>query len=432
MWRRHCGWIMKRALFCLVLVLLGIFPSVAKTGTRFVQIPAGGWDPGPELRRQYEGSIVDWVRRVDVHPDALSGDSIEVDLFDVTVRLERVGYPAGDAPDPVHVLAVQNGGTSSGTMPSRLRWAGTTASSSSPCTDVEGAVRVSEASDGRLQAIFNIGSFRYELQGSVLIRKDLRRLPREAPVRDVGPAVPGAAASAEAGPAGKSTARVLFGYGTAALESDREEVFAEMRKAVCLANKGFSDSGIQLELERAGNALPGYRETGVTQTLDDLMAGRKGALGFMHQVRDVAKADIVLMIIDTGSSLSSCGQAQRLLATKETAFAVVERNCLGASTSSLAHEIGHLFGADHEPANASISPPRFAYGHGYQAPENVPDRWRTVMSYECSGVPCHRVNLWSSPDLSHNGLPAGTEKTHHNVRVLNETRQMIADFHPWP
>jgi len=44
-------------------------------------------------------------------------------------------------------------------------------------------VRVSEASDGRLQAIFNIGSFRYELQGSVLIRKDLRRLPREAPVR---------------------------------------------------------------------------------------------------------------------------------------------------------------------------------------------------------------------------------------------------------
>jgi len=320
---------MKRALFCLVLVLLGIFPSVAKTGTRFVQIPAGGWDPGPELRRQYEGSIVDWVRRVDVHPDALSGDSIEVDLFDVTVRLERVGYPAGDAPDSVHVLAVQNGGTSSGTMPSRLRWAGTTASSSSPCTDVEGAVRVSEASDGRLQAIFNIGSFRYELQGSVLIRKDLRRLPREAPVRDVGPAVPGAAASAEAGPAGKSTARVLFGYGTAALESDREEVFAEMRKAVCLANKGFSDSGIQLELERAGNALPGYRETGVTQTLDDLMAGRKGALGFMHQVRDVAKADIVLMIIDTGSSLSSCGQAQRLLATKETSFAVVERNCLG-------------------------------------------------------------------------------------------------------
>ncbi|WP_185744938.1 hypothetical protein WAC51_19555 [Stenotrophomonas geniculata] len=67
----------------------------------------------------------------------------------------------------------------------------------------------------------------------------------------------------------------------------------------------------------------------MTQTLDDLMAGRKGALGFMHQVRDVAKADIVLMIIDTGSSLSSCGQAQRLLATKETSFAVVERNCLG-------------------------------------------------------------------------------------------------------
>lgn len=422
---------MKRALFVAAVVFLASSPSPAQATSRFVEIPAGGWDPGPELRRQHEGSVVDWVRRVDVHPDALFDDSIEVDLFDLKVRLQRVaGHPPGEASDPVHVLAVQNGGASSEIIPSRLRWAGKTASSSSPCTDVEGTVRVSEGSDGRLQAIFDIGSFRYELRGGVLIRKDLRRLPREAPVRDVSPAVRGAAPTAEAGTGGKSTVRVLFGYGAAALGSDREEVFAEMRKAVCLANKGFLDSGIQVELERAGNVLPGYQETGVTQTLDDLMAGRRGTLGFMHQVRDAAKADIVLMIIDTGSSPLLCGQAQRLLATKEAAFAVVERNCLGATTSSLAHEMGHLFGADHEPANASISPPRFDHGHGYQAPENAPDRWRTVMSYECSGVPCRRVNLWSSPDLSHNGLPAGTEGTHHNARVLNDTRQMIADFYP--
>ncbi|MEN5070967.1 hypothetical protein [Stenotrophomonas sp. TWI1183] len=184
---------MKRALFVAAVVFLASSPSPAQATSRFVEIPAGGWDPGPELRRQHEGSIVDWVRRVDVHPDALFDDSIEVDLFDLKVRLQRVaGHPPGEASDPVHVLAVQNGGASSEIIPSRLRWAGKTASSSSPCTDVEGTVRVSEGSDGRLQAIFDIGSFRYELRGGVLIRKDLRRLPREAPVRDVSPAVRGA------------------------------------------------------------------------------------------------------------------------------------------------------------------------------------------------------------------------------------------------
>lgn len=199
---------MKRALFVAAVVFVGSISSPAQATSRFVDIPAGGWDPGPELRRQYEGSIVDWVRRVDVHPDALSDDSIEVDLFDLKVRLQRVaGYRPGEASDPVHVLAVQNGGASSESIPRRLRWAGTTASSSSPCT-VEGTVRVSEGSDGRLQAIFNIGSYRYELRGDVLIRKDLRRLPREAPVRDVSPAVRGAAPTADAGRDGKSTVRV--------------------------------------------------------------------------------------------------------------------------------------------------------------------------------------------------------------------------------
>nr|WP_313216913.1 M12 family metallo-peptidase [Stenotrophomonas geniculata] len=433
---------MKAALFSLAVVLFSSASWPAQAASKFIEIPVGGWDPGMQIRKQHEDSIVDWIRRVDVHPEALSDNVIEVDLFDAIVRLKRTAGPRlNAAPDPVYVPAGTDAGAVAAMPSARLRWTGTMASTStststskapSSCVDAERAVRITEAADGQLRAIFDIGSFRYELQDGVLIRKDFRRLPREAPVRDVSPDALDAVSSDDVEQEAKSTVRVLFGYGTTALGDDREVVFAEMREAVCLANESFSHSGIKVELERAANVLSGYQETGVTQTLDDLVAGRRGALGVMHQVRDIEKADIVLMIIDTGPSRSVCGQSQRVLATKETAFAVVERNCLGATTSSLAHEIGHLFGADHEPANATVRPPRFSYGHGYKVPENAPGRWRTLMSYECSGAPCGRINLWSSPDLSHNGLPAGTKETHHNVRVLNETRGVIANFYPEP
>lgn len=263
---------MKRALFVAAVVFLASSPSPAQATSRFVEIPAGGWDPGPELRRQHEGSIVDWVRRVDVHPDALFDDSIEVDLFDLKVRLQRVaGHPPGEASDPVHVLAVQNGGASSEIIPSRLRWAGKTASSSSPCTDVEGTVRVSEGSDGRLQAIFDIGSFRYELRGGVLIRKDLRRLPREAPVRDVSPAVRGAAPTATS--SRQRVGEVVGGRGAGGMPQIVHVIEMENGELMTSFTRGhlryqlFGNLLVRSDLRRLPNEAPTVREPYPVETL---------------------------------------------------------------------------------------------------------------------------------------------------------------------
>lgn len=186
---------MKTALFSLAVVLFSSASSPAQAASRFIEIPVGGWDPGPQLRKQHEGSIVDWIRRVDVHPEALTNDVIEVDLFDAIVRLERTAGPLLDAAtDPVYVPAGTDAGAVAAMPSTRLRWTGTMASapasasaSQAPtsCMDAESAVRITEAADGQLRAIFDIGSFRYELRDGLLIRKDFRRLPREAPVRDV-------------------------------------------------------------------------------------------------------------------------------------------------------------------------------------------------------------------------------------------------------
>lgn len=182
---------MKTALFSLAVVLFSSASWPAQAASRFIEIPVGGWDPGPQLRKQHEGNIVDWIRRVDVHPEALTDDVIEVDLFDAIVRLERTAGPLLDAaPDPVYVPAGTEAGAVAAMPSARLRWTGTMASASASqaptsCMDAESAVRITEAADGQLRAIFDIGSFRYELRDGLLIRKDFRRLPREAPVRDV-------------------------------------------------------------------------------------------------------------------------------------------------------------------------------------------------------------------------------------------------------
>ncbi|QNR97173.1 hypothetical protein ICJ04_17120 [Stenotrophomonas sp. 169] len=398
----------------------------------FIQVPNDSWDPGPDVRERYSGGMYDWVRRVRVNRAALVSDRIQVDLFDDSLIIERT--PATDKTSddiPAYITDGTEYQVQHSSEAARQRWTGIIVGVRGP-GGMPSTVVITELGNGELRSAFSRGHFLYQLFGDYLVRIDLRRVPNEAPtVRDPYPEDRLNLDEAPLSDAA-STLRVAFGYGNNALANGRDEVFDAMDRAVRYANAGFLASGVLIELQRAGNALPGYAESSAVQTLDDLVLGSTGPLWLLHRMRQLEKADLMLMIIDTKDPGSVCGQAQRLLATKETAFAVVERRCLADEINSLAHEIGHLLGADHDRAHASIRPPKFEYGHGYQAPLNAPDRWRTVMAYDCSDRACARINRWSSPRVSHNGLPAGTVRSHDNVRVLNETRSAIAAFYPDP
>ena len=137
-----------------------------------------------------------------------------------------------------------------------------------------------------------------------------------------------------------------------------------------------------------------------------------------HGLRDKHRADVAVLIVDDAQG---CGLATRVFADADEAFAVVHHECAAASYS-IAHEIGHLIGARHEPAMDRVMTP-FPYGHGFVNGT----KWRDIMSYKESCAGCPRVPVWSSPKVLVKGEPAGTPQQ-DNARVLAEQAARVAAF----
>ena len=108
---------------------------------------------------------------------------------------------------------------------------------------------------------------------------------------------------------------------------------------------------------------------------------------------------------------------------------MINRGCASGNLS-FAHELGHNFGALHDPyVDPGTSP--YAYGHGYAVPAAG---WRTVMAYNnaCSaaGTSCTRIPYFSNPNLTYGSpaLPLGTTSTSDNTRVHNQNAATVANF----
>ena len=142
----------------------------------------------------------------------------------------------------------------------------------------------------------------------------------------------------------------------------------------------------------------------------------------VKQHRDKGGADLQVLIINKSDY---CGLADAILATEETAFAIVHYNC-ATGYYSFAHELGHLMGARHDEETDPTLPP-FPYGHGYR--DHM--KWRTIMAYNCPQS-CNRIQYWSNPNVMYGGEPMGIVNRSDNARVLNETATTMASFRKRP
>lgn len=188
--------------------------------------------------------------------------------------------------------------------------------------------------------------------------------------------------------------------------------------AVAETNRGYANSGIGITMELSGYETLDYKEEGMTSDLARFRDTADGILDSVHTTRDKQQADVNVLLVN---DKSGCGLAYSIGADASTAFAAVYHGC-ATGYYTFAHEVGHLQSARHDPDTDSSTTP-FAYGHGFRNG----NAWRTIMAYDCP-TSCSRLNYWSNPNKSYEGVAMGTADKSDNARVLENTKATIAAF----
>ena len=230
-------------------------------------------------------------------------------------------------------------------------------------------------------------------------------------------------------PGATATIRVQVVATNQAVTAYGGDMEALIELAVAESNQGYVNSNVGINMVLANYRTVEYSSVGDGHATDvQRFAGTSdGYMDDVHASRDANAADVNVLVINDDSN---CGRASSIGSNAASAFATVYWDC-ATGYYSFAHEIGHLLSARHDPANDPSSTP-YAYGHGYQYTPASGARWRTIMAYQCSGAACTRLNYWSNPDVTYNGVPMGNTNLSHNQRVLVQTKAAMAAFRADP
>ncbi len=226
---------------------------------------------------------------------------------------------------------------------------------------------------------------------------------------------------------------VMVAYTPAVLAAagGNSAVNALIALAVSETNTGYANSGVDQRINLVHATLFSYSEAFFDWdiTLDRLQGTTDGFMDPVHPLRETHQADLVVLLVNDGQF---CGLGY-IMETPAKSFApfgfsLVNWEC-ATGNYSLAHEMGHNMGSEHDRANAGGSG-SYPYSFGYQAPDRS---FRTIMAYDCPGVGgCPRVNHWSNPEVFYNGQPTGVVSTSpvsaDNRRSLNYTAPFVCNF----
>ncbi|MCA1586624.1 MAG: fibronectin type III domain-containing protein [Acidobacteria bacterium] len=192
---------------------------------------------------------------------------------------------------------------------------------------------------------------------------------------------------------------------------------ARIAQAVADANTALSRSQLDGTLRLVGiEALPFVESGWIESDLERLASNTA-----VQQRRDSTGADIVALVVDAPYG-SFCGAAF-LGPSQSLPFSLVPEPCF--NSYSLAHEIGHTFGAGHAPDDAGWGGWR-PYSAAYKSSGTLP-RFRTVMAYACIASDCPRVLQYSNPQVQFQNSPTGTP-AQDNAQTIREAFPLIQAF----
>lgn len=161
----------------------------------------------------------------------------------------------------------------------------------------------------------------------------------------------------------------------------------------------------------------------------DLKRLSDGDDSFMDNADDLLKAhNASLLFLYTATSSNYCGMAwlpnTSVSQSAKYSYGLAARNC--NSRFTVAHELGHNFGADHNEASAGTNSQPYARGY---INTNTP-MFRDLMAYDtesCKIANCPRVHMYSTADVQYQSRTIGTS-TANNARRMREVAPTVSDF----
>jgi len=214
--------------------------------------------------------------------------------------------------------------------------------------------------------------------------------------------------------------------------SGQAGIEAKITNAVAMANQAYINSKIDMQLNLVKMVETSYVETGnMSTSLTDLTGTSDGKMDEIHTLRNQVGADQVSLVT---ADTNYCGIGYMMTnswissAFAAYAFSVVHDDSVYAclSTQTLAHELGHNQGDNHDIVNSGTSVGAYSYSYGYRLCQTA--GFRTVMSYACSGGT--RISYFSNPNVAlSTGEVTGTA-TENNALSMTNTKALVASFRP--
>lgn len=208
-----------------------------------------------------------------------------------------------------------------------------------------------------------------------------------------------------------------------------EALKSAIDQAERISDASMRASGVELDIRVVGREEIEWTET--TRLLPDLAKVRNSERA--KELRDKYRADQVTLL-RTGDNPPEPPKGEKKKYTRgiastpanfnvgfaNYAYAVVDYRYVSRG-AVFTHELGHTFGAHHDPANAKNAKAilKYAFGHNFVASNKK--RYGTMLSY-----PGTRIWGFSNPSVKYLGVATGVADERDNAQTIRNTKTLCS------